>query len=40
MTDIQILTQLLNCNHLEDKELQRADSILHRLNIEFKNRKN
>ena len=39
MTDIQILEQLKNGNHLGPKELKRAKSILHRLNQMLKNLK-
>ena len=39
MDNIQILKQLLNGNHLEEKELLKAKQILHSLNNELKNRK-
>jgi hypothetical protein len=40
MEDIQILTQLLNGEHLSNTELKRAATILNSLNTELKNRKN
>lgn len=40
MTDAQILVQLLYGHHLSDKELERAKSILTRLNTELNSRKN
>lgn len=40
MTDIQIIKQLLNGNHLSNTELKRAETILNSLNTELKNRKN
>lgn len=39
MTDIQILTQLLNGHHLEPKEVIRAGQILETLNNELETRK-
>tara|TARA_R110000822_G_scaffold127454_1_gene262938 strand:- start:5610 stop:5732 length:123 start_codon:yes stop_codon:yes gene_type:complete len=39
MTDLQILEQILNGNHLEPNELKRAKQILQSLNTELKNRK-
>ena len=38
MTDLQILQQLLNGNHLEPKEVLRAKEILKRLNTELQKR--
>lgn len=39
MTDLQIIKQLLDGNHLEPKELIRAKHILISLNNDLKNRK-
>jgi len=39
MKDIQILSQLLNGNHLEPKELKRAEQLLNSLTAEFNSRK-
>lgn len=38
MKDIEILKQLLNGQHLNEKELQRAKQLLHLMNIDIKNR--
>lgn len=38
MTDIQIIEQLLNGNHLEPKEVKRAEQILYNLKIELHSR--
>ena len=38
MTDIQILEQLLNGNHLSESELKKAHDLLIRLNLELKAR--
>lgn len=38
MTDIQIVEQLLNGNHLEPKELNRAEKIVANLSNELINR--
>lgn len=38
MEDIQILKQLLNGNHLEPKEIERAKAIVRNLNINLNNR--
>ena len=40
MKDIEILNQLLNGNHLEDKELERATKLIYLLDIEIKRRVN
>lgn len=39
MTDLQLIKQLLNGEHLEPKELQRSKKILNNLNQEIKSRK-
>ena len=39
MNNLQIIKQLLNGNHLNKKELQKAKKILHYLKIEIKERK-
>lgn len=38
MTDLQILSQLLNGYHLEPKQLERAQKLLIVMNNEIKNR--
>ena len=38
MKDIEIIKQLYNGNHLEDKELNKARHILHGLNLSLKDR--
>ena len=39
MTNIEIINQLLNGYHLEEKDLQKAKRIINYLNIELKDRK-
>jgi len=39
MTDIEIIQQLLNWNHLNDKELKRAKKIINALQIGYDNLK-
>ena len=38
MNDIDIIKQLLNGNHLNTKELERANKLLYLLNAELKRR--
>lgn len=38
MKDIEILQQLLNGNHLDDKELERASKLIYLLDVEIKSR--
>ena len=38
MKDLDIIKQLLNGNHLETKELERADKLIYLLNQEVKRR--
>jgi hypothetical protein len=38
MSDTQILTQLLNGNHLNKKEIERAKQLTNRINAEIKTR--
>lgn len=38
MTDIEILQQLLSGNHLEPKEVKRANQILYNLRVELHSR--
>ena len=38
MQDIDIIKQLLNGNHLESNELERAHKLIYLLNIELKRR--
>jgi hypothetical protein len=38
MTDIEILQQLLNGNHLNDLELERASKLLFFLKVQIKGR--
>lgn len=38
MKDIEILKQLLNGNHLEINELERAKQIIHSLNLSLNER--
>ena len=38
MKDLDILNQLLHCNHLEPKELERARELIYRLNLELQMR--
>jgi hypothetical protein len=38
MKDIEILTQLLNGNHLEKKEIRRGFKLIYLLDIELKRR--
>jgi hypothetical protein len=38
MNDLQILKQLLNGNHLNDKELNRAKELIKSLQLEINNR--
>ena len=38
MNDLDILKQLYNGNHLEDKELERALKLIYLLDIELKSR--
>ncbi len=38
MEDLTIIKQLLNGNHLNDKELIRADKLLYMLKIELQSR--
>jgi len=40
MNDLDIIKALLNGNHLEPKELQRVDKIIHSLLVENKSRYN
>ena len=40
MTDLQILEQLLNGNHLSKSKLERASNLLVRLAMEVKSREN
>jgi hypothetical protein len=37
MTDLQIITQLLNGYHLEPKEIKIAKELLHQLQTELNN---
>jgi len=39
MTDLEIVTQLVQGNHLEAHELTRAKNILHRLTIDLRLRR-
>lgn len=39
MEDIQIIKQLLNGNHLEPKEIERAERIIYNLRVELHSRK-
>ena len=38
MNNIEILKQLLNGNHLEKKELEKAKNIIHGLKMNLKSR--
>ena len=38
MSNLEIINQLLNGNHLSKKELQKAKKIIEYLNIELKER--
>jgi hypothetical protein len=38
MTSLEILNQLLKGNHLEPKELERAEKIVHSITQELKSR--
>jgi len=38
MTDLDIIKQLLNGNHLEDTDLEKASSLVHLLDMEVKRR--
>jgi hypothetical protein len=38
MNDLEIINQLLNGNHLNDKELKRAKELIKSLQLEINNR--
>lgn len=38
MEDIEILKQLLNGNHLEPKEVERAKTLVRNMNLNLNNR--
>ena len=38
MNDLEIIKQLLNGNHLNDKELNRAKELIESLQLEINNR--